>query len=72
MNNNECLTAEHMFKELGYEKITRKCGSFKYTNGQITVSFYKAGYDISSRDIIVGVSKNLHKAINQQMKELGK
>lgn len=68
---NEELSAEEMFEELGWEKVHESQCSIIYERGYRTCSFLKKNEQENVIDSSGHISIDMLKAINQQCKELG-
>lgn len=72
------MGAKEMFKELGYNLIfnSLKSPCYEQPRGGYRVKFYSDNewyivYDYADKNKATHINKELHKAITQQMKELG-
>lgn len=67
------MTAQQMFEELGYEKTSENENGILYSDIFSQVAFFKKDKKYGVYTIMkkFKASTNLHKAIHQQLKELG-
>lgn len=68
------MTAKEMFEEIGYEIIQSDENKINYSNGNFYIEFdlkYREYMSCSYNDDLLPITLEEHKAITQQMKELG-